>query len=332
MQGSYSCGGVLRDGLGYGPCGEEARYDRNDNDQWTHKQRQTLRKEVIGRQVGRVAPGACHEFRVSQSVPTCTRMELFYNQYGDDGSPLIILHGLLGAHGNWHTLSRTTFSDVARVYAVDQRNHGRSPHADRMDYDVMAADVREFIDREGLEGATLLGHSMGGKTAMQTALSYPDVVDRLIVVDMAPKKYPARHDHLLKALDRIDPTTYGDRDAIDAALAEDVPSRPIRQFLLKNLDYDGERYAWRMNLDAIRAHYDNLNAALPTDATFEGPSLFIRGGESDYVDEEDLPDIRTRFPAARLVTIDGAGHWIHADSPEPFAEAVLQFLREEHVA
>jgi pimeloyl-ACP methyl ester carboxylesterase len=255
-------------------------------------------------------------------------MELFYNQYGDEGAPLIILHGLLGAHGNWHTLSRTRFSDVARVYAVDQRNHGRSPHAAEMDYPTMAADVRALIDREGLEGVTLLGHSMGGKTAMQTALSYPDVVDRLIVVDMAPKEYPARHDHLLNALARIDPTTYEDREAIDAALAEDVPSRPIRQFLLKNLDYDGERYTWRMNLDAIRAHYDDLNAALPQNETFEGPTLFIRGGQSDYVEDDDLSDIRTRFPAARLVTIDGAGHWIHADSPEPFADAVLQFLEE----
>ena len=258
-------------------------------------------------------------------------MELFYNQYGEEGPPLIILHGLLGAHGNWHTLSRTRFSDEATVYALDQRNHGRSPHADRMDYTAMAADVREFIDRHGLDDVILLGHSMGGKTAMQTALSYPDVVDRLIVADMAPKAYEARHEPLLNALARIDPSTYEDRDAIDAALAEDVPSRPIRQFLLKNLDYDGERYTWRMNLDAIRRHYDNMNAALPPDETFEGPTLFIRGGQSDYVDEDDLPDIRTRFPAARLVTIDGAGHWVHADAPTPFADAVLQFLPEESV-
>jgi pimeloyl-ACP methyl ester carboxylesterase len=258
-------------------------------------------------------------------------MELFYNQYGEEGPPLIILHGLLGAHGNWHTLSRTRFSDEATVYALDQRNHGRSPHADRMDYTAMAADAREFIDRHGLDDVILLGHSMGGKTAMQTALSYPDVVDRLIVADMAPKAYEARHEPLLNALARIDPSTYEDRDAIDAALAEDVPSRPIRQFLLKNLDYDGERYTWRMNLDAIRKHYDNMNAALPPDETFEGPTLFIRGGQSDYVDEDDLPDIRTRFPAARLVTIDGAGHWVHADAPTPFADAVLQFLPEESV-
>ena len=165
-------------------------------------------------------------------------MKLFYNQYGDSGPPLIVLHGLLGANGNWHTLSRTAFQKVARVYAVDQRNHGRSPHADRIDYPTLAADLQTFIDRRDLVPAHLLGHSMGGKTAMQTALSYPDRVDRLIVVDMAPRAYPPEHTDLLEALASIDPEDYESRDAIDNALAEDVSSWAIRQFLLKNLDYD----------------------------------------------------------------------------------------------
>ena len=255
-------------------------------------------------------------------------MELFYNSYGQNGPPLIILHGLLGANGNWHTLSRTTFSEVARVYAVDQRNHGRSPHTDRMDYPSMAADVREFIDRHDLGRVTLLGHSMGGKTAMQTAIDYPEVVDRLIVVDMTPKAYPPHHREILDALAAIDPTDYDRREEIDAVLAEDVSSRPIRQFLLQNLDYDGERYTWRMNLDALRAHYDDLIAALPAEGTFEGPTRVIRGEQSDYVGEADMTDVRERFPAAGLVTIDGAGHWVHADAPEAFADAVLNFLAD----
>jgi esterase len=255
-------------------------------------------------------------------------MELFYNQYGESGPPLIILHGLLGGHGNWHTLSRTAFQKVARVYAVDQRNHGRSPHVDRIDYPSMAADLRSFIDRHDLAPATLLGHSMGGKTAMQAALSYPDRVESLIVVDMAPKGYPPHHTDLLDALARIDPETYEDRGAVDAALAEDVPSRRIRQFLLKNLDYDGDTYTWRMNLDAIRAHYDDITAALPADSTFDGPVLFVRGGKSDYVADEDLAGIRERFPTADLVTIEDAGHWLHADAPDAFAEVVTDFLAE----
>ena len=256
-------------------------------------------------------------------------MELFYNSYGDDGPPLIILHGLLGANGNWHTLSRTALSDVARVYAVDQRNHGRSPHTSEMSYAHMAADVRGFIDRHDLGTAHLLGHSMGGKTAMQTALTYPELVDRLLVVDMAPRAYPPHHEELLEALADIDPSAYERREDIDAALAEDVPSRPVRQFLLKNLDYDGDRYRWAMNLDALRAQYDALNAALPAEGSFEGPTLFVRGGHSDYVSDADLPGIRDRFPNARLVTIDDAGHWVHADAADAVADVVVDFLSDD---
>jgi len=255
-------------------------------------------------------------------------MNLYYNQYGESGPPLVVLHGLLGGHGNWHTLSRTAFQTVARVYAVDQRNHGRSPHAEHIDYPSMAGDLRSFIDRHQLAPASLLGHSMGGKTAMQTALSFPGRVDRLIVVDMAPKAYPPHHTQLLEVVARIDPTDYESRDEIDAALAEDVPSWPIRQFLLKNLDYDGERYTWRMNLDAIRAHYDEITAAITADTTFDGPTLFVRGGESEYVAEEDRGEIRGLFHNAEFVTIEEAGHWVHADAPDALAEVVTDFLTD----
>lgn len=256
-------------------------------------------------------------------------MELFYNRYGREEPPLLILHGLLGANGNWHTLSRTAFREVATVYAVDQRNHGRSPHVDRIDYPSMAADVNDFVGQHQLARTHLLGHSMGGKTAMKTALTYPEVVDRLIVVDMAPRAYSPRHTDLLDALARIDPTDYEDRDEIDAALAADVPSWDIRQFLLKNLDYDGDQYRWKMNLDAIRRHYDDINAAVRGDQPFEGPALFVRGERSNYVTEEDLPSIRELFPSAEIVTMDGAGHWVHVDAPEALAEVVTDFLTRE---
>jgi pimeloyl-ACP methyl ester carboxylesterase len=258
-------------------------------------------------------------------------MELFYKEYRGDGrdDPLIILHGLLGASGNWHTLSRTVFRNHARVFTVDQRNHGRSPHAPKFDYEAMAADVRDFIARHNLGSVTLMGHSMGGKTAMQTALAYPTLVDRLIVVDMAAKAYPPRHTDLLRALQRIDPSDYDDRSAIDAELEESIPSRPIRQFLLKNLQYDGERYTWQMNLDVIAANYSAINDAITSSSTFDGPTQFIRGGDSDYVDVEDMVQARTLFPDATLETVDGAGHWVHADAPEAFAETVVEFL-EQH--
>lgn len=253
-------------------------------------------------------------------------MDLFYNQYGDAGRPLIVLHGLLGSHDNWHTLNRTAFHNVAQVYAVDQRNHGRSPHAEQIDYPSMVEDLRSFIDEHDLAPAALLGHSMGGKTAMKTALSYPDRVDRLIVVDIAPSAYPPHHADLLEALAQIDPGDYESRNEIEAALSDEIPSDSIRQFLLKNVTYDGESYSWRMNLSAIRAHYDDLIAAVTSDTTFNGPALFIRGGESDYVADADIEVIRLLFPNAELATVEGAGHWVHVDAPEALTALVTDFL------
>ncbi|WP_022835384.1 alpha/beta fold hydrolase [Salisaeta longa] len=255
-------------------------------------------------------------------------MDLFYKQYGKHNPPLIILHGLLGASGNWHTLSRNVFKEKATVYAVDQRNHGRSPHHETLTYEAMADDIRDFIHRHALGTVTLLGHSMGGKTAMQTALSYPGLVDRLIVADMAPKAYPPHHTELLEALAAIDPSAYDSRSAIDEALAEDVPSFPIRQFLLKNLAYEDGTYRWQMNLGAIRANYEAINAAITSGRTFDKPTLFVRGGRSDYVADADLPAIRGLFPHARLETIADAGHWVHADAPDAFARLVMDFLAD----
>ena len=256
-------------------------------------------------------------------------MDLAFKAYGDAGPPLVILHGLLGSGGNWHTLSRRAFAPHFRVFTVDLRNHGRSPHSDRFDYPAMVEDLVAFFDAHGLGAAHVLGHSMGGKVAMHIALEHPDRVDRLVVVDIAPKAYPARHLKLLDALRALDPTAYDSRNAIDQALATDVPDRAVRQFLLKNLGYDTERkqYAWQMNLDAIHARYAAVNTAIDPGPPFAGPALFVRGSRSDYVADDDLPDIRALFPQARLVTIDGAGHWVHAEQPDALAEAVLDFLR-----
>ncbi len=256
-------------------------------------------------------------------------MELYYKSYGDSGPPLLILHGLLGASGNWHTLSRTVFKEVARVFTIDQRNHGRSPHAKPFDYPTLASDLHTFIERHDLRPAHLMGHSMGGKTAMQTALTHPEDVDRLVVVDMAPKGYDPQKSNLAGLLDvlgRIDPSAYDRRADVDAALQKAVPSRPIRQFLLKNLQHDGDGYRWQLNLDVIRENLDAIFAPIDAKAIFEGPTLFVRGEHSDYVSEEDLPEIRNRFPEAELLTIPDAEHWVHADAPEEFAKGVVDFL------
>lgn len=256
-------------------------------------------------------------------------LNLFYRQYGNSGRPLVILHGRLGSSGNWHTLSKNVFSKRFRVFAVDQRNHGRSPHSDRLDYEAMAGDLKTFIDKHNLSPAHLLGHSMGGKTAMRFALDHPEDVDKLVVADMSPAETDPGHQELLEALRALDLPAYDARKDIDAALAERIKSQPVRQFLLKNLDLDAEsnNYSWKMNLEAIYRSYDALNEAIDGEP-FEGPACFIGGGNSDYVTEEAKPEIKRLFPRAEIVVIPGAGHWLHADQPEAFSEAVMRFLED----
>ncbi len=255
-------------------------------------------------------------------------MKLFYKKYGE-GKPLVILHGLLGASGNWHTLARNRFSAVATVITVDLRNHGQSPHDARMDYAAMSEDVRELLDDLGLPSANLLGHSMGGKVAMQLALSEPDRVDRLVVVDVAPKAYESRHDHIIAALRSLDLDAHESRSEIDDALSWDISSLAVRQFLLKNLRYSpDEGYSWLMNLRAIYQSYDDIAGPVTASGSFSGPALFVRGGESDYVLASDEDEIRRLFPDARFVTVEGAGHWVHAEAPAEFAEIVTEFLTD----
>jgi len=173
----------------------------------------------------------------------------------------------------------------------------------------------------------MLGHSMGGKTAMHMALAHPKRVDRLIVVDIAPKAYPPGHLEILEALTELDPSAFGSRSEIDAGLARRIPSYPIRQFLLKNLRHDGPgKYSWQMNLASITENYDAIRDRVYAAGIFEGPTLFIRGGASPYIDNTDLPEIRRLFPAAEVITVPGVGHWVHAEAPEAFGRIVLDFL------
>ncbi len=253
-------------------------------------------------------------------------MTLFHQSYGE-GYPLLILHGLLGASGNWHTLCRNVFSTHFAVHALDLRNHGRSPHHPSMTYAEMADDVLAFMDAQGLETAHILGHSMGGKVAMTLALSHPDRLGRLVVADIAPRAYPPHHTEILDALGRLDLNAPGSRAAIDTALARDIGSMPIRQFLLKNLSAEPDgSFSWKMNLDALVANYDTLSQAMESSGIFRGNALFIRGGASNYVTDADVSSLRRLFPSAEIVTLPGAGHWLHAEAPEAFAAAVMMFL------
>ncbi len=251
-------------------------------------------------------------------------MKLFAHTYGS-GRPLIILHGLFGSLDNWHSLSKR-FADHFRVYAVDQRNHGRSPHSDVFSYEVMADDLLEFFGENGLGEAFVLGHSMGGKTAMEFALGHPERVAKLVVVDIAPREYAPHHDVLFEALCSVDLTAYRTRREVDDALADRIPSVPVRMFLMKNLkrSEDGT-LSWKMNLPVLRARYDEVNRALRPGRVYSGPSLFIRAEASPYVAASDLSLILSLFPKAQMVDFD-TGHWVHAESPDPFYRTVTEFL------
>jgi len=249
---------------------------------------------------------------------------LFFQEYGA-GPPLVILHGLFGSLDNWHTLARK-LGETFRVFAVDQRNHGRSPHSPEFSYTAMAEDLRAFLDERGVKKSALIGHSMGGKTAMQFAVTYPRRVTHLIVVDIGPQAYERQHNLVLEALCGLDLKDFSTRGEVDAALAKQLDDPSVRQFLLKNLkrEEDGT-FGWKMNLPVIRDRYDEVNAALQGDEIFEGPVLFVRGTKSPSLTRAAVDAARSRFPDAQLVEVD-SGHWVHAEKPDAFLGLVLDFL------
>jgi len=253
-------------------------------------------------------------------------MQLHFQSYGQ-GSPLVILHGLFGSLENWHSMSQKLAADF-RVVAVDQRNHGRSLHAAEMNYELMAQDLKELVADQHLGTIDLLGHSMGGKTAMIFALTYPELVKKLVVVDMAPRAYAPQHRPILEALMSLDLSSVGNRKGMESQLANSIPELALRQFLLKNVKRDpAGAFYWQMNLAGIEANYDRLNEGLSNGRTFEKPALFIRGEISDYIRKQDIAQIQTLFPQAEHCEIAGAGHWVHVEAPEAFLRKVREFLK-----
>jgi len=253
-------------------------------------------------------------------------MQLHFKEYGA-GRPVILLHGLFGSADNWHFVA-VRLAEAFRVLALDHRNHGQSPHSAEMDYPVMAADVNRFFAVRGLDSAAVIGHSMGGKTAMQLALHFPARVQKLVVADMAPRAYAAAHDKIFAALLALELPKFLHRAQIEEALAPEIPNPVLRRFLLKNLGRNpAGGFFWKINLRDIAQNYWRLREPVAGDAPFPRPALFIRGGKSKYVQPEDEPQIREWFPAAQIQAIPAAGHWIHADQPDEFLRLVLEFLQ-----
>ncbi len=253
-------------------------------------------------------------------------IELNYKEFGQ-GEPLVILHGLFGTLDNWQTIARKLAKNYT-VFIVDQRNHGRSPHHADFNYQVMAEDLRNFMEERWAYQATIIGHSMGGKTAMQFALTYPDMVEKLVVVDIGPKQYVGGHQAIFEALFAVDLPKIQNRKEADLQLAQGIDNLAVRQFLLKNLTRSKEsgQYEWKMNLSAIHAHYQDILAPIEVDDVYDGETLFIKGGKSDYLAPADLEAIRILFPKAELQTIADAGHWVHAEAPGEFLEILEKFV------
>jgi pimeloyl-ACP methyl ester carboxylesterase len=251
-----------------------------------------------------------------------------HSQVIGHGPDLILLHGLFGSQRNWQPVARR-LSGHFRVHTVDLRNHGASPHHDEVNYPLMAEDLQRFMDQERIAAAHVLGHSLGGKVAMQIALLRPHRVHRLTVVDIAPRAYEAVHDEVFAALRALDLSRLRTRTEADEALAECIPHHGTRRFLLTNLVFDPQHGPrWRIHLDALYAQREQLTSEVNGMVPFENPALFLRGGASDYFRDADWKATQQLFPSARLHTIAGAGHWVHVDAPEAFLSCVQEFLME----
>ncbi len=254
-------------------------------------------------------------------------MELLHSTIEGEGTPLIVLHGFLGMSDNWKTLGRKYAGEGFEVHLVDQRNHGRSFWSETFDYPTLAADLLAYMDAKSIDRAIVLGHSMGGKTAMQLACTAPGRVAKLLVADIAPRAYPPHHQYILDALDALPLGELESRSEAEEILAEHLDNWGIRQFLLKNLYWKSPgTLGLRINLEVLRGRMREIGEPLAEGLRYGGPTAFFRGGNSDYITDRDLPLILLHFPQAKLITIENAGHWLHAEQPEAFLARSLDFM------
>ncbi|MCF7825078.1 MAG: alpha/beta fold hydrolase [Candidatus Marinimicrobia bacterium] len=253
-------------------------------------------------------------------------MRLHFRKYGA-GEPLVILHGLFGSSDNWHTLARRWGREF-QVFALDQRNHGSSPHESAMNYEELAHDLYQFIGQEHLGPVHIVGHSMGGKVGMLFASTYPEMVMSLCILDIGIDRVEGKHETILQALSTINPDEFSSRDEIRLQLENTIKPPAVRQFLMKNIlrRLDGS-LAWKFNRDVLLEHYGDLTTGLNLLQSFSGSVLFLRGGNSDYLEASLSPEILHYFPFAQIQTIPDAGHWLHADQPKLLSSAILNFLK-----
>ena len=253
---------------------------------------------------------------------------MIHSKIEGKGMPLIILHGFLGMSDNWKSLGTLYANEGYEVHMLDLRNHGKSFHADEFNLNVMSIDVLKYCQYHNLSSVSIIGHSMGGKVAMLFASNYSELVEKLIVADIGPKYYPPHHQDILAALNAVDFSTQPDRANVEEVLSQFIPDFGTRQFLMKNLYWiQPGQLAFRFNLSVFNKKIESIGEELAEDLYFDRPTLFIRGGTSNYILDSDLPSIKKFFPASELVTIPKVGHWLHAENPKLFFQFTSEFLK-----
>jgi pimeloyl-ACP methyl ester carboxylesterase len=253
-------------------------------------------------------------------------MNLNCKVYGEENTEvLIILHGLFGMLDNWSTLAKK-FAQAHKVFTVDLRNHGKSAHTAEMSYRHMATDLKEFMEEKGIYTANIIGHSMGGKAVMAFTNMFPEHVERMIVVDIAPKAYEPKHNEIIDALTSLPVHELKTREEADNWLSERIKQASIRLFLLKNLSRTKDGFEWKMNLPVIIENYQEIIGGVDIENGFERPVLMIYGADSNYLNEDDIEQLELNYDNVRFKKIEKAGHWVHAEQPVAFFESVNEFL------
>jgi len=243
-----------------------------------------------------------------------------------EGKPLLILHGYFGMSDNWKTLGNL-FSKNYQVHLIDQRNHGRSFHSDEFNYKVLANDLNNYIQYHQLENVYLIGHSMGGKTAMLFSVCYPDLVDKLIIVDISPKAYQPHHNAILAGLNSVDFSIHNSRKLVDDQLTNYIPETGVRQFLMKNVYWiEKGKLGFRFNLKSLTDNNPEVGKPLPQNTLFSKETLFLKGEKSGYIIAKEQLIINNHFPNNKVIEIENAGHWLHAENPKDFYDMVCKFL------
>ena len=252
--------------------------------------------------------------------------KLLHSTIKGKGTPLLILHGYFGMSDNWKTLGNQ-FSEDFEVHLIDQRNHGRSFHEEEFNYEVLVEDLYNYIQHYKLDTVYLIGHSMGGKTAMLFAVTYPELVEKLIIVDISPRQYQPHHNAILAGLNSIDFSIQNTRSAVDKKLAALIPELGVRQFLLKNVYWKQKGVLdFRFNLESLTENNPEVGEPLPPFTIFEKETLFLKGERSDYITDNEAATIEAHFPKSKIVEIKKAGHWLHAENPKQFYKEVITFL------